>query len=72
MATFRFYGNAERKPMLWAVEKDSPSGWVVLESHDDGTSWIRNCDQPGYGPAGRQPQRRGIPPSHPEGMAWLG
>lgn len=43
MATFQFYGTKDHPPMLWAVEKDSPAGWAVLESYNDGCTWIRNC-----------------------------
>ena len=40
-----FHGNSTSSPMLWTVEQDDDSGaWYVLESYNNGASWIRNCE----------------------------
>lgn len=38
-----FRGTAALEPMWWRVENTGPDVWEVVESYDNGFTWIGNC-----------------------------
>ena len=43
MANFKFHGSSDHDPMLWAVDTMFDGSAYVMESYDDGATWICNC-----------------------------
>ena len=41
---FKFHGSSEHCPMWWSVEDPTEDvRWAVLESYNEGKTWITNC-----------------------------
>ena len=44
MLLFRFRGNQDHVPMLWAIKGFPDFTYAVCESYDEGETWMVNTD----------------------------